>query len=112
MIRRKARLAMIAAIAFTSAHAGTGCELTLKPTTSGFFLNPTLEKVTVLKATPGAPGKPCLLIADDELLQINDQVIPGRKAKEVMGYWKALPSGTARTFKVRRADSVVTVVIK
>ena len=112
VIRRKAFLAVIAAMAFTSAQAGGGCELTLKPTTSGFFLSPTLEKVTVLKVTPGAPEQPCLLMANDELLQINGQVIPGRKAKEVMGYWKALPKSTARIFKVRRAGSVISVVIK
>ena len=112
VIRRKVVLAVIAAMAFTSAHAGGGCELTLKPTTSGFFLSPTLEKVTVFKVTLGTPEQPCLLMANDELLQINDQIIPGHKAREVMGYWKALPKGTARIFKVRRAGAIISVVIK
>jgi hypothetical protein len=112
MTLRKASsfLAAVAAMACSSAHAG--CELTLEPTTSGFFLNPRLEKVIVRKVSPSTPGEPCPIMANDELLQVNDQVIPGRGAKEVMAYWKALPKGSTPTFKIRRGGSVISVVGK
>lgn len=43
---RTGGLIMVAGLlAAGSANAGTGCELRLRPETSGFFLNPTLEKV-------------------------------------------------------------------
>ncbi|HEV2539514.1 MAG TPA: PDZ domain-containing protein [Frateuria sp.] len=94
------------------AHASGNCKLALEPTTRGFFLNPTLEKVVVAKATPTTPGKPCVLQAGDELLQVNDQVISGANAKQVMAYWKGLPKDSERTFKVRRAGAILTLVAK
>jgi len=51
-------------------------------------------------------------LVDDELLQINERIIPGANAKQVMAYWKSLPKSTERIFKVRRAGSVISVVSK
>lgn len=93
------------------ANAGTGCELRLKPETSGFFLNPTLEKVTVVEATAVDPDRPCLFLAGDELLQINGQVVPGHKAREVMKYWESLSKGMRLNFSVRREDEVMSLII-
>lgn len=104
--------ALLAGVMVGPAHASGSCQLALEPTTRGFFLNPTLEKVVVAKATPTTPGKPCVLQAGDELLQVNDRVIPGANAKQVMAYWKGLPADSSRTFKVRRAGSVLTLVAK
>ncbi|MGY0559812.1 hypothetical protein ACW7G2_03700 [Luteimonas sp. A277] len=94
-----------------SVHASTGCELRIRPETSGFFLSPTLDKVTVVEAKASGPDKPCLFMAGDELLRINDQVVPGRKAREVMKYWESLPTGAALDFSVRRNDEVISLVI-
>ena len=112
MARTKAILFLLAALAVAPAYASEGCKLTLKPSTSGSFLNPTLQKVVVTLATSPSTDKPCLLIAGDELLQINDRIIPGSKAKEVMAYWTGLSKDLPRTFKVRRAGAVISVVIK
>ena len=101
----------IALAAAGSAHASTGCVLRLKPETSGFFLSPTLDKVTVVDATASSEDKPCPFMEGDELLRINDQAIPGRKAREVMKYWESLPTGTARNFSIRRNDEVIPLVI-
>jgi hypothetical protein len=100
--------AVLLVAAACPAHA---CKLALQSKTSGFFLSPTLEKVVVAKVTP-SPGKPCSLMAGDELLQVNDRAIPGAKAKDIMAYWKGLPEGSKPTFKVRRAGKVVTIASK
>ena len=110
--RTKILVAVVAALGCASAFAAEGCKLSLKPTTSGFFLNPTLLKVVVVKATTNSSDKPCLLLVDDELLQINERIIPGANAKQVMAYWKSLPKSAERIFKVRRAGSVISVVSK
>lgn len=111
-----ARSAVILAIAalfcIGPAYAAGSCSLTLRPETSGFFLNPVLKKVVVAKAMPTAAGKGCPLMADDELLQVNDQVIPGQRASKVMGYWKALKADAPRVFKVRRAGTILSVDIR
>lgn len=109
MDRRKLFIALIAGLICPAIHAGGVCELEIRPTTSGFFLNPTLEKVLVHKATPKDAEQPCAMVAGDELLQINEQVIPGRRAKEVMKYWKGLPKQSPRTFKVRREGEIITI---
>jgi hypothetical protein len=79
--------------------------LSLKPETSGFFLNPVLDRVIVAKAT----GAGCKLLVDDEILQLNDQVIPGQRARTVMSYWKSLGKDVPRIFKVRRDGSILAV---
>jgi hypothetical protein len=95
-----------------AAHAKDSCRLTLKPETSGFFLNPVLEKVTITKVSPQAPGAACVLMVDDEILQLNDQRVVGQRAKTVMAYWKSLKPGDPRNFKVRRAGVVLAIAVK
>ena len=101
-------LSITLALLVVPAFSAQACQLSLKPQTSGFFLNPTLEKVVVANAVAG-PDKPCKLQVGDELLQVNDRVLPGAKAKEVMAYWKGLPKGSKSSFKVRRAGVVLMV---
>ena len=110
-VARKIRLSNLAALLFLPALSAHACTLSLKPETSGFFLNPVLEKVVVVKTAPSADS-PCTLLVGDELLQVNDRVIPGAKAKEIMAYWRALPTGSTPIFKVRRGSEVLTVAGK
>ena len=107
------RMLCVAAVlvAAGSAHASTGCELRLRPETSGFFLSPTLDKVTVMEARAASPDRPCLFLEGDELLRINEQVVPGSKARAVMKYWESIPTGTRLEFSVRRNDEVSPLVI-
>lgn len=107
----KAVLALAAALMAGSAHAGTRCELTLKPETSGFFMSPTIDSLTVVEAADLDPETPCMFLAGDELLQINEQVIPGRKAREVMKYWESVPEDATLNFSIRRDEQVIPIVI-
>ncbi len=89
------------------ALARGGCSLQLKPQTEGFFLNPTLVRVLVKEARPSAEGKTCALQANDEILKINDRVVPGTKAKALMAYWQGLGARDPKVFTVRRAGQVL-----
>src|SRR5690554_6039716 len=111
-MRLKGLSLAVALVAAGAAQASsTGCNLRLKPETSGFFLNPMLDRVIVVEASPSNPDKPCPFLAGDELLRINDQDVPGHRARAVMKYWEALPKGTALEFSIRRNDEVIPLVI-
>lgn len=88
------------------------CKLDINPVTSGFFLNPTLEKLTVRSMTSLKPGLDCKLQQGDEILQINSQPVRGRKAKEVQAYWKGLKQNEPITFKVIRQGKPLTLVLE
>lgn len=92
-------------------HAGN-CKLDINPVTSGFFLNPTLDKLTVRSMKSVKPGFDCKLQQGDEIVQINAQTVPGRKAKDVQGYWKALKPDQPVTFKVLRNGKPMTLVLE
>ena len=95
-----------------STGASAKCSVALNSKTSGFFLNPTLDRVLIAKASSNNPSDPCPLKAGDEILQVNDRVIPGANAREVTSYWKALPDSAPQVFKLRRAAAELTVVVK
>lgn len=50
-------------------------------------------------------------MAGDELLRINEQEVPGHRARAVMTYWESLPKGTALEFRIRRDDEVIRLII-
>jgi len=94
-----------------SAHAAVSCKYAVEPRTSGFRLNPVLTRVVVRSATAKAPGDTCPLQAEDEILQVNSQKIPGQRALAVMKYWKSLKKGAPVVFKIRRSDSIQTFTV-
>lgn len=91
-------------------HAGN-CKLDIHPVTSGFFLNPTLDKLTVRSMKSTKAGFDCKLQQGDEILQINAQPVPGHKAKDVQAYWRALKPDQPVTFKVLRQGRPMTLVL-
>jgi hypothetical protein len=111
MIPRVA-LAVLFAILMILPLSTRACAVGFKPETSGFALNPTLNKLTVTSSKPEKPGDLCLLHVNDEILQVNSQLVPGARALSVMRYWKAIPDGSAITFVVRRDGAVTKVTTK
>lgn len=94
------------------ARADDSCAVGFKPDTSGFLLNPILDKLTVISVKPATPKDVCVLRIHDEILQVNQQPVPGARALAVMKYWKSLKDGAPITFRVRRAGSVLTLMTK
>jgi hypothetical protein len=92
-----------------SSHA---CAVGFKPETSGFVLNPILNKLTVTSSKSEKAGDTCLLHVNDEILQVNTQPVPGARALAVMRYWKAIPDGAATTLMVRRNGAVLKITTK
>lgn len=114
LISRAAAAIVAGAVLFGSqaARAENSCAVGFKPDTSGFPLNPVLDKLTVTSAIPTTPKDVCVLQVHDEILQVNQQRVPGARALAVMRYWKSLKDGTPVTFRVRRASSVLTLITK
>lgn len=69
---------------------------------SGFFLDPTLQRVFVGGVIKGSAAERAGIRAKDELLQIDAITIPKSKASELKHYWKA----------VKPSDRVVLVVMR
>lgn len=65
----------------------------------------------MVEATAVDVDRPCPFLAGDELLQINEQVVPGRRAREVMKYWESLSKGMRLDFSIRRDGEVMQLVI-
>ena len=111
MIRLVVLLALCAAaLAPLPVFAGNSCKVGFEPETSGFALNPMLDKLTVKSAKPGKPGDTCVLEAGDEILKVNEQPVQGARALKVMRYWKSLKDGATITFLVKRDGAIVTLV--
>lgn len=94
------------------ALAGNSCAVGFKPDTSGFPLNPVLDKLTVTSAKSATSDDVCLLQVADEILQVNQQPVPGARALTVMRYWKSLKDGALITFRVKRGGSILTLTTK
>jgi C-terminal processing protease CtpA/Prc len=101
----------LALLALPLASRAGNCKLDINPVTSGFFLNPTLDKMTVRSIRSVKPGFDCKLQQGDEIVQINTQPVPGQKAKTVQAYWKSLKPNQAVTFKVLRQGKPLTLVL-
>ena len=94
-----------------ASHAGN-CKLDINPETSGFFLNPTLDKLMVQSMTSVKPGFDCKLQKGDEIVQINTQLVKGQKARVVQAYWKGLKQDAPVTFKVMRGGKPMTLMLE
>jgi S1-C subfamily serine protease len=111
MLRPIVLLALCAsALAPLPALAGNSCKVGFQPETSGFPLNPILDKLTVKSAEPGKPGDTCVLEVGDEILKVNEQPVQGARGLKVMRYWKSLKDGATITFVVKRDGAIVTLV--
>jgi C-terminal processing protease CtpA/Prc len=86
------------------------CAVGFAPKTSGFVLNPILDRLTVTSVKPATAADDCKLQVGDEILQVNDRRVPGIRALSMMRYWISLDKDAAITFRVKRKGEVVTVV--
>lgn len=94
-------------------HAENACgAVGFEPTTSGFALNPILDKLTVTYARPAKVGDVCLLQGKDVILKVNQQVVPGARALKVMRYWKSIKGGSIVTYTVNRNGTTLTLTSK
>ena len=108
------RSAVVAAVLLLLTFAGVArsanaCAVGFDAKTSGFKLNPLLDSLTVLSAKPKTASDTCVLQVGDEILQVNQQPVPGARALDVRKYWKSLKTGAPVKFRVKRAGSVITV---
>ena len=94
------------------ASAESACNFGVEPKTSGFLLNPIVDKLTITRAKPSAPGKTCSMVVGDEILELNNHVIPGARGLKVKGYFDGVKDGETYTLKVKRGNSVVVFSTK
>lgn len=71
-----------------------------------------IDKLIVTSAKSVSPDKTCSLAIGDEIVQVNQQLVPGQRALKVMRVFNGIKDGALCTLKVRRGNSTVTVVTK
>lgn len=97
----------------TSAYAADKGKigLSLDIAVEGGFFNPTLANVKVKSLVPGAAAEKAGLLVGDQILKIDDCVIPGCPADDAKSLMKKERGGIV-TFLVKQADGVeVTKVV-
>jgi C-terminal processing protease CtpA/Prc len=68
-------------LALAAAPGVFGMSLTVKA--GGWFLNPTIESLTVDSVTPGSPAALAHLAAGDEVLELDGHPVAGAKANDL-----------------------------
>lgn len=103
---RAARLAgvslfLVATVASAAkGHLGFAVEVA----TSGFFLNPTLETVTIAKVTPGSPSARAGLRVGDTVLDVDGAAVRGTPARPLGAKLQSVVAGQHVRMTVRHAD--------
>lgn len=81
----------------------------------GFFLNPTVRSVKVASVVPQSPAAAQAIAAGDEIVQVENTDVPGRKASELKPLIQKHP-GESLHLKLRRKSgetySVTLVAVK
>lgn len=82
---KKLSLFFTAMVCVSAARAGEkgwfGFELEIAG--EGFFLNPTVRSVRVASIVPQSPAAAQSIAAGDEIIQVENTEVPGRKASEL-----------------------------
>ena len=76
---------------------------------SGFFLNPTLQKVWISKITPDSPAERAGAAVGDVILTMNEKDVPGASAKEMKSLMGSFKPGDHLLLKVER-DGKETII--
>lgn len=79
--------------------------------TSGFFLNPTLERVWISKVTSDSPAEKAGLLVGDVIIAANEKPIPGSSAKEMSSLLRSFKPDDHLRLKVERAGKVIVIEI-
>lgn len=69
----------------------------------GFFLNPLVTKIVVTEVTKGSLAEAAGMRAGDLILQVENQSVAGRRARELQPLMKLNP-GETRTLRLKHAD--------
>jgi len=78
---------LLLCLAAASASAGERGYFGFAPdaTTSGFMLNPTVQRIVILQVVPGSPAARAGMVAGDEVIQVEDIVVHGARALTLHG---------------------------
>ena len=97
-------LVLVSALATAGERGYFGFNLSIK--TSGFMLNPTLERINIVGVAPGSPAATNGVAVNDEILKMEGVAIAGRKAKELKSL-AARDVGQTLNLEMKRPDGSV-----
>jgi len=109
--KRHALLVAVLLLSFAGGVAAKGLGFSIEGKTSGFFLNPVMDRVTISKVEPGSVAADSGMLAGDVVLELNGTHVPGMRAHALMTFWKSIPNGTPLRFRLQRRQAIVNVVL-
>ena len=112
VLRKFAFAIVIAALSFSAfaekrASFGFGSDAE----TTGFFLNPTLQRVWISSVESGSPAQKAGLLVNDVLLTANGRPLTGTPAKDMASLMRSFKPGDHLRLKVDRSGKTTTIDI-
>jgi C-terminal processing protease CtpA/Prc len=105
VLKKISALLLFALLCTAAARAGEkgwfGFELEIAG--QGFFLNPTVRAVRVVSVVPKSPAAEQSIVAGDEIIQVENTEVPGRKASELKPLIQK-PPGESVHLKLKRRN--------
>lgn len=77
----------------------------------GFFLNPTLRAVRVASIVPQSPAAAQSIAAGDEIVQVENTEVPGKKANELKPLIQKQPGESVHLKLKRRNGEIYSVTL-
>jgi C-terminal processing protease CtpA/Prc len=71
--------------------------------TDGFFLNPNVARIVVLEVFPNSQASEAGLVPGDEIIQVEQLVVPGTKARDLEPLMEFKP-GVPKRLVLRRSN--------
>lgn len=105
------KVALVLALVMAGAAQARQLGIKIEAKQSGFFLDPTLERVFVGGVTKASPAERAGVKAKDELLQIDGITIPNSKSSVLKKYLSSLKPSDEVVLVVMRAGKRLDIVI-
>lgn len=110
-LRAATAAGLACALAVTPASAAKGrLGFAVEVETSGFFLSPSLQRVSITTVTPGSPAALGGLRAGDAVIDVDGVAIKGSPAKSLGAKLQGLAPGQHLRMTVRHPDGRVATL--
>lgn len=78
---------------------------------AGGIFNPVMSRLFVQAVDEGSCAERSGFVAGDEIVTIEKNVVAGKKARELMAYWKSLNTDVGVHFTVKRGDASLDLLL-
>jgi len=100
---------MMACLPAQAKKGGSG--LHISGDRSGGILNPVMSRLFVQRVEEGSCAESSGFVAGDEIVTIEQNIVAGKRVRELMAYWKSLETDDGVHFTVKRDDESLDLLL-